>query len=103
MALGRAVSREARQHVWVGHSCPTVLTLRLVSLLPLLLGLPRGLLLPLPLEYIPQDQPQERRTRVSDPHEQPQPQSVGQECPPHTGIAYTEFIYVWGFTQDFLP
>src|SRR5258708_363419 len=43
-----------------------------------------------------QPQPQVRRTRVSDPHGQPQQQrqgnlnpkvkSVGQECPTHTGL-----------------
>jgi hypothetical protein len=34
---------------------------------------------------------------------QPNPKPVGQECPTHTSIAYTELIYVWGFTKDFLP
>ena len=37
MALDRANSREVNQPVWVGHSCPTLLTLVLPLLLVLVL------------------------------------------------------------------
>ena len=39
MALDRANSREVKQPVWVGHSCPTPLTLKLRLSLPLILTL----------------------------------------------------------------